>query len=261
MRKLNVIIGFFLLMFLITTLASAASNNQASDGKVPGKPFQALQDQVDELETKTNDLQDQIDTIELIPGPQGPMGPQGPIGLQGPEGLQGPKGDKGEIGPQGPQGIGAIQAFSADGEFIGILTDLESDSKFFIPSLKKFIRFPVYGHDAGFVQDSGTGASVGLLFETDDCSGQPYISCGSVGQPFSLCQYYVLPNYSDEPIHINPARYFVTEGPVLSLRAFYSWLKYGECVPFIPFEEMMSLPAVEVELPFNTPIALPLSLE
>lgn len=54
-----------------------------------------------------------IETIELTPGPQGPIGPegpQGPIGETGPQGIQGPigetgpQGPQGEIGPQGPQG-------------------------------------------------------------------------------------------------------------------------------------------------------------
>lgn len=51
-----------------------------------------------------------IETIELTPGPQGPIGPagpQGPIGETGPQGepgIQGPQGIQGETGPQGPQG-------------------------------------------------------------------------------------------------------------------------------------------------------------
>ena len=57
-----------------------------------------------------------IETIELTPGPQGPIGPEGPQGPQGeigPQGIQGPIGEtgpqgepgiQGEIGPQGPQG-------------------------------------------------------------------------------------------------------------------------------------------------------------
>lgn len=48
-----------------------------------------------------------IETIELTPGPQGPIGPegpQGPIGPIGPQGEPGIQGPQGEIGPQGPQG-------------------------------------------------------------------------------------------------------------------------------------------------------------
>lgn len=47
------------------------------------------------------DLQQQIDTIELIPGPPGPIGPIGP---GGPQGIQGPPGSRGPAGP--PSGTG-----------------------------------------------------------------------------------------------------------------------------------------------------------
>lgn len=48
-----------------------------------------------------------IETIELTPGPQGPIGPegpQGPIGETGPQGEPGIQGPQGEIGPQGKTG-------------------------------------------------------------------------------------------------------------------------------------------------------------
>lgn len=46
-------------------------------------------------------VEQEIEKIELTPGPQGPKGEKGDIGPQGPQGL---KGDKGEVGPQGIQG-------------------------------------------------------------------------------------------------------------------------------------------------------------
>ena len=63
----------------------------------------------------------EINTIELIPGPQGPKGEAGPEGPKGEDGTvsfedltdeqkaslkgeQGPQGEQGEVGPQGPQG-------------------------------------------------------------------------------------------------------------------------------------------------------------
>jgi hypothetical protein len=56
------------------------------------------------------DLQAQIASIDLVPGPQGPAGAdgaQGPQGLQGEPGPQGPQGVQGPTGPQGPAGTGA----------------------------------------------------------------------------------------------------------------------------------------------------------
>src|SRR4030042_127030 len=60
--------------------AYAADVTLTPDGKVPGTPFQALQQQIDQLKT-------QLQNIQLTPGPQGPAGPAGPAG---------PKGDKGD---------------------------------------------------------------------------------------------------------------------------------------------------------------------
>lgn len=66
----------------------------------------------DTLMVKNRYFQDQIDSVELTPGPQGPQGEKGEAGPQGPEGIQGPQGpqgEKGEAGPQGPEGIQGIQ--------------------------------------------------------------------------------------------------------------------------------------------------------
>lgn len=62
-----------------------------------GQPFKDVQNQI-------NDLQQQMNTIELTPGPQGPQGEPGPVGPQGPKGDTGPQGATGSVGPQGPQG-------------------------------------------------------------------------------------------------------------------------------------------------------------
>lgn len=72
-------------------------------------------------------LQDQIDNLDLIPGPQGETGPQGdpgPIGPQGPQGEVGPQGPAGTNGTnglngvngtQGPQGLQGIQGPAGTG--------------------------------------------------------------------------------------------------------------------------------------------------
>ena len=71
-------------------------------------------DALNNIENGIQELENQIETIELTPGPQGERGPQGVQGPQGPkgdkgdtgeQGIQGPKGDKGETGEQGIQGI------------------------------------------------------------------------------------------------------------------------------------------------------------
>lgn len=76
-----------------------------------GNPFTPLWDAI-------QGLQDQIDTLALIPGPQGETGPQGEPGLQGepgPMGLQGLTGNTGAQGPQGLQGIQGLPGPSGTG--------------------------------------------------------------------------------------------------------------------------------------------------
>ncbi len=50
------------------------------------------------LETRLNELQTQVDSIQLTPGPKGDTGPEGPQGTAGADGGQGEKGDKGDPG-------------------------------------------------------------------------------------------------------------------------------------------------------------------
>jgi len=60
------------------------------------------------LDNNIDDLREEIENIQLTPGPEGQPGTKGQDGAQGPQGLKGDKGikgDQGDIGPQGPQGI------------------------------------------------------------------------------------------------------------------------------------------------------------
>ena len=74
-----------------------------ADGSISNTEFQALNG-------ITGNIQQQIDNIELTPGPKGdtgdtgPAGPTGPTGATGPAGPQGPEGPAGPTGPQGPAG-------------------------------------------------------------------------------------------------------------------------------------------------------------
>jgi hypothetical protein len=84
-----------------------------ADGKVPGKPFEALRAQLDELKAQVLQLQNQLallqqqlTEIQLIPGPAGPQGPAGPPGPQGPQGEPGILGLAGQICPEGEFLIG-----------------------------------------------------------------------------------------------------------------------------------------------------------
>lgn len=84
-----ILLGIFLVG--IPHVALSADGQPAPDGKVRGQPFQYLQQQIEE--------------IELLPGPEGPTGPAGPAGPAGAQGDPGPPGDPGPAGPAGEQGV------------------------------------------------------------------------------------------------------------------------------------------------------------
>ena len=83
MKKLLVVLA----MVFIPVIAFAADVTLTSDGKVPGGPFVLLQQQI-------NDLKNQLNSIQLIPGPKGDKGDTGAtgVGIQGIAGVQGLQG-------------------------------------------------------------------------------------------------------------------------------------------------------------------------
>jgi len=82
MKKIKLFIPFLVIALLVGVGVATAKDQPQ------GTPFQAIWDAIAYL-------QEQIDNIELIPGPQGPEGPQGPQGKQGPAGE--PSWDEGRI--------------------------------------------------------------------------------------------------------------------------------------------------------------------
>ena len=83
----------FVVLFLFAPMATAKPSDQIN--------------RFDLLWAAIADLQNQIDNIQLIPGPQGEQGPVGPMGPQGPQGdtgATGATGATGTTGTQGPQG-------------------------------------------------------------------------------------------------------------------------------------------------------------
>jgi hypothetical protein len=83
-----------LALVLCAPLIASAKDKDDDDKVPPGGPFQALQQQI-------NQLKHQLQNIQLIPGPQGPAGPKGSQGLKGDTGATGATG---AIGPAGPAG-------------------------------------------------------------------------------------------------------------------------------------------------------------
>jgi hypothetical protein len=122
MRRLPVTISIFTILFFIFSLtgnvliADPAFSNVAfakkgDDDKDKDKGKKGIKHRVDALESQTTDLQNQINTIELTPGPKGEIGaigPQGPVGNDGVVGTTGPVGPQGPAGPAGADGTDGL---------------------------------------------------------------------------------------------------------------------------------------------------------
>ncbi len=152
---------------------------------------------------------------------------------------------------------GAIDVYDANNQYLGILYELYGDkAKIYIPSMKKFI---VLRFLDGNIMNSGTHANNYLLYESTDCSGQPHIGCIYGNSEFSACILHVIPDHSDSPQPNTTARYFITADSPLVERQFFSELYYGECRQ--DGYTRKSIVAIEVTLPFNTPVDFPLRFE
>lgn len=104
MRKWLLVLAM-VFMISLPAIVFAADVTLTSDGKVPGTPFQALQQQIEQLKT-------QLQNIQLTPGPQGLPGPTGATGV----------GIQGIAGVQGIQGIQGIPGISLDLSKMYIIT-------------------------------------------------------------------------------------------------------------------------------------------
>ena len=60
-----------------------------------------LQQQINNLRNDLTSIQNQVDNLQLTPGPEGPQSPQGEKGETGQQGPMGPPGPQGQRGPPG----------------------------------------------------------------------------------------------------------------------------------------------------------------
>jgi hypothetical protein len=110
-----------------------------------------------------DELQQAIDEIELMPGPEGepgvqgevgpegPQGPKGDKGDQGEQGIQGEKGDKGDTGEQGPKGDqGDKGEDGKDGLTTSIIVNGSTHSH-----VDGIITLPNYPDTSNFITGSG----------------------------------------------------------------------------------------------------------
>jgi hypothetical protein len=217
--------------------ATAKNKVNSKDGKITG------------LYDNVANLQEQIDNIQLTPGPQGETGPQGPQGPPGPAGPAGPQGETGPQGPAGPQGEtgppgeGCLNVYDANDQYLGILLDSKEGyiTTIYIPSLDAITQLRRTGR---IVRDD----AVSFYFESDDCTGTPYVDMPMLHFIQNSCIGIYLPD-------LNNARTFI---PGSSLSCYPS---PEPCEPFTGTDQVHLAPVVDFEFPFTLPVSPPLRLE
>ena len=126
-----------------------------------------------------------------------------------------------------------ITVYEDDGQFLGFFVD---EGKVYNPSLESFITFSL---------STGDVMSKDLYFESDDCSGIPYIRTN----PNNIIKH-------DES-------YYKTDNAQVTEKTLGSVItyQYFSCYTFPILVEYLVLTAEEIYPPFDLPVALPLSIE
>jgi hypothetical protein len=145
-----------------------------------------------------------------------------------------------------------IKVYDNNNKYLGILLDMESAGgmTIFIPSINASLTFyEIEIHNP----DSCTPISNSFIFESNDCSGTPYIQGSFPNARYNNCQPidpgYYMPD-TNSPGQFVPKSFLY--GDINGRPAcgeIESWPSY-------PFYE-----AKKIQLPFTTPIALPVRFE
>lgn len=153
--KINKIVLWSLFLALLLGVNVVLAKDDPS-----GTPFKAL------WEAITN-LQEQIDNLQLLPGPQGESGPQG---VPGQDGQDGQRGEQGPPGPTGPN----LKVVQGNGEIIGPLIERSGGRGYIYrvwdSNIGKFVRISSYD---GSLQEDGIGGE--MFYESSNCSGPPLV--------------------------------------------------------------------------------------
>jgi len=256
-----------LVVFLLTVIlffpvwVQAVGIQLNPDGTVPGTPF--------------HQLQEQIDTIELTPGPQGPAGADGTdcsisgsivtcgtdiSDVRGPQGIQGPPGPEGPPGPAGAGGGGAPQFILKDNNEaqVGTVVTVNYDSESFVENgLQVNNRSVLTALDVQ--KEDATTATVGIsvdrfnihfqhrvLFQNLGCSGPSRIlgvvSTSDFLSAFTMSAVVGIPGQPNARKLYVP----VDETEVPQSVAVQSLLVGDVCIS--PFNPPNPLPSVSAEL-------------
>jgi hypothetical protein len=178
-RVLFVELAFCVSLWVGVALATA-DVSLTNDGKVPGQPFEYLQQQIDQLKMDLENIQltpgpkgdqgdpgpkgDKGDTGEQ--GPQGLTGPQGPVGPQGATGATGPQGETGPQGPPGDSDPGDVMSFFLGQGGFDIIT-LGANESFVVTDILAHSRYPGAGYaNVLYLQGSYSGTALSAYLPT-----------------------------------------------------------------------------------------------
>jgi hypothetical protein len=200
-----------------------------------------------------------LDQLQGEQGPQGPSGeagPQGPIGATGPQGsvgatgatgpqgAEGPQGPIGEVGPRGSDGLNAKGIYDSAGSRVGSVVQA-SCTALNLPAAipveaPPFSYLPVVTSVAGlnYVFCVGTEGilhtNVGLIYESSDCSGQPYVSTLYTEGRFAKVGIIIPPGrtlYVREPEFVIQSIVFNSQRPALGGACIQSTFTSSEFAP------------------------------
>lgn len=171
-------------------------------------------------------------------------------GTQGPQGIQ---------GPQGPQGLpGGIGVYDANNQYLGTLIQMYSDSEggemdIYIPALKRVIRIKncTYCDNPGDI--AWEESFYGLFYESNNCTGQAYWEYS----PRAV-------TYVRKDV---PGEYYIGNSLVSRELIFLSKKENGACESFSQpvtsseYFNFGTVEAIQVNLPFTLPVALPLHFD
>jgi len=178
-RKLRIQAGLAFAALIASVFAMPG--NRAAIAQGYGVTLASLDARLKVVETRTASLQNQIDTIQLTPGPQGPKGDKGDTGAQGAQGIQGVKGDTGaqgvqgvrgntgNTGAQGPKGDTGPQGAAGTPADMTRVTALESKTQYM--SIDTTAKSTTFSGCNVFVNDGGGNTDVSVTNAAGDGLG------------------------------------------------------------------------------------------
>ena len=186
-------------------------------------------------------------------GPQGPKGDKGDTGAQGQQGEQGSKGDKGDKGEQGTAGTPGqnLHIVDGNGQDLGILigATVRGDGfQTYLSAIDALLSFSQNQTNASF----DYAGAVEPHYSTTDCTGTVFFEGVSAASTDALYFSDALNKY----FHKDPSESFTSRPGRSRLDRVRGCILSGDGSP-----EPNALLMLEVSLPFNVPLAVPLHIE